>query len=235
MRASRAVSIIATLTALALWWPAAARAQAGDGYGEQGAEAEAQQPPAPPPPNRQALRALKLMFEQEPTVEQVQKAALKFFHVHQDKVAGYRRGASWKAALPDLELIFNNEMGNSNSTMYDYIYRTFPYKEKSDGKTTSMSLGVRAQWSLPQIVFNAETLDVASLVGVQEGLLREVTSLYFTRRRLLTSMVLNPPQDPNEQITEELRLGEITANIDALTGGFFSREKRRRMKAAEGK
>ena len=40
----------------------------------------------------------------------------------------------------------------------------------------------------------------------------------------MTAMVLNPPQDPNEQITEQLRLDEITANIDALTGGFLSRE-----------
>ena len=70
---------------------------------------------------------------------------------------------------------------------------------------------------------------MSSLVGVQEGLLREVTSLYFTRRRLMTAMVLNPPQSPNEQITEQLRLDEITANIDALTGGFFTAEEKKRL------
>ena len=69
---------------------------------------------------------------------------------------------------------------------------------------------------------------MASLVGVQEGLLREITSLYFTRRRLMTAINLNPPQDPNEQITEELRLQEITANLDALSGGWFSKELRKR-------
>ena len=40
----------------------------------------------------------------------------------------------------------------------------------------------------------------------------------------MTAMVLNPPQSPHEQITEQLRLDEITANIDALTGGYFSAE-----------
>ena len=77
--------------------------------------------------------------------------------------------------------------------------------------------------------FNAEVLDVTSLVGVQEGLLREITSLYFTRRRLMTFLTLSPPQDPGEKITESIRLDEITANLDALTGGFMSRELRKRL------
>ena len=70
---------------------------------------------------------------------------------------------------------------------------------------------------------------MTSLVGVQEGLLREITSLYFTRRRLMTMVTLAPPQDPNEEITEQLRLDEITANLDALTGGYFSKEIRKRL------
>ena len=63
MRASRVVPIIAALVIVAaLSWPDTARAQAA-GYQGQEVEGEAPQPPAPPPPNRQALRALKLMFE----------------------------------------------------------------------------------------------------------------------------------------------------------------------------
>jgi len=215
----------AVLLLVVLLCPVRAEAQ---GYQPPGEEQEAQRPQAPPPPNPQAVRALRIRFEREPPVADVQKAALKFFKVHPEKVAGYRRGAAWKALMPDLELIFNNEYGSSKRTLYDYYYKNFPYKDKENGDTTSISIGVRAHWSLDRLVFNAETLDVASLVGVQEGLLREVTSLYFTRRRLMTAMVLNPPQDPNEQITEQLRLDEITANIDALTGGYLSRENKKR-------
>jgi len=205
--------------------PLCASAQAPEGGGGEA-------PPAPPPPNPRAIRALRLKFEREPTVAEAQKAALKFFKVHPEALTSYRRGAAWKALMPDVELIFNNEFGNNDRKLNDALYPSFTqqygYKESEVVTRGSISLGVRAHWALDRLIFNAETLDVSSLVGVQEGLLREITSLYFTRRRLLTSMTLNPPQDPNEEITEQLRLDEVTANLDALTGGFFTREIKKR-------
>jgi hypothetical protein len=187
------------------------------------APAQGEAPPAPPPPDPKALRALRLRFEREPTVAEVQAEALKFFKVHPEKVASYQAGATWKALMPDVEVTFNNEMANNDRLLKDIQYRNFDYRE--DEKTThgAISIGVRAHWALDRLIFNAETLDVSSLVGVQEGLLREITSLYFTRRRLVTTNTLSPAQDPNEAITEELRLAEITANLDALTGGYFSK------------
>ena len=233
MRSSMAMlGVAAALTGLLLL-PLTAQAQQG-GYAAQG-EAPAAAPQAPPPPNPKAVRALRMRFEQEPAVANVQQAALKFFKVHPRRVASFRRGAAWKALMPDVEFIFNNEFGTSDRVLKDYMYKSkydsgaWPAKDVEDGSRASISIGLRAHWSLDRLVFNAESLDVASLVGVQEGLLREITSLYFTRRRLMTAMVLNPPQDPNEQITEQLRLDEITANIDALTGGYFSREAKKRL------
>jgi hypothetical protein len=226
--------VILIAVALCLLLPGLAWAQE-EGYAQEGGGP----PPGPPPPDPKAVRTLRLRFEREPTVEEVQQAALKFFKVHPEKVASYRRGAAWKALMPDLELIFNNEYGTNDRTLFDYMYKSqyasgnWPAKDDERVKRASLSLGVRAHWSLDRLIFNAETLDVSSLVGVQEGLLREITSLYFTRRRLMTAMVLNPPQSPNEQITEQLRLDEITANLDALTGGFFSKQAKKRLEGAE--
>ena len=213
-------TLIAVLTLTVIGWlPSVSLAQAQ----QPGAEA----PPAPPPPNPRAVRALKLRFEREPTVAQVQNAALTFFKVNPDRVAGYLRGAAWKALMPDVEVNFNNEVGTNDRKLHDITFLSleaqhpdFPQKEFERVTRGSVVLGVRAHWQLDRLIFNAETLDVSSLVGVQEGLLREITSLYFTRRRLLTSGTLNPPQDPNE---------EITANLDALTGGYLSRENKKRL------
>jgi len=216
----RARTVCLSMAALMLL-PLCASAQAPEGGGGEA-------PPAPPPPNPRAIRALRLKFEREPTVAEAQKAALKFFKVHPEALTSYRRGAAWKALMPDVELIFNNEFGNNDRKLNDALYPMYQWKENEQVNRGSISLGVRAHWALDRLVFNAESLDVSSLVGVQEGLLREITSLYFTRRRLLTSMTLNPPQDPNEEITEQLRLDEVTANLDALTGGFFTREIKKR-------
>jgi len=222
---SRLLLLVAGLTAFA----APARAQEG-GDAQDGAA----QPPAPPPPDMKAVRKLRIRFEREPKVAEVQKAALRFFKVNPERVSSYRNGAAWKALMPDMELIFNTEQGTNDRKLWDYIYKSkyasdWPAKDVESVSRASVSLGVRAHWSLDRLIFNAEVLDVSSLVGVQEGLLREITSLYFTRRRLMTAMVLNPPQSPNEKITEELRLAEITANLDALTGGYFTKETDKRL------
>lgn len=199
----------------------------------QGGGQPAAQPPPPPRPNMKRIRKLKLRFEKEPTVQEVQQAALKFFKVHPNMVRGYRRGASWKALMPDVEVTFNHENSLNDRTLIDAIYAQSPLfrdgKEFEDTKRTGYTLGVKAHWSFDRLIFNAEVLDVTSLVGVMEGLLREITSLYYTRRRLMTIMSLNPPQDPGEKITESIRLDEIAANVDALTGGYFGREIKRRL------
>ncbi len=199
-----------------------------------GSEALAQgvTPPAPPRPNMKVIRQLRVRFEREPTVREVQQAALRFFKVHPERVAGYRAGAAWKALVPDVEVTFNTERGTNDRTLIDAIYRqAFPGgKEFENTRRSGYTLGVRAHWSFDRLVFNAEVLDVTSLVGVQEGLLREITSLYFTRRRLMTIMALNPPKDPGEQITESIRLDEISANLDALTGGYLTQELKKRFR-----
>ena len=49
-----------------------------------------------------------------------------------------------------------------------------------------------------------------------------MTRLYFDRRRLQVDQLLKPPRSIEDQIENELRLQEMTANLDALTGGAFS-------------
>jgi hypothetical protein len=168
------------------------------------------------------------IFKKEPPVKDVQDAALRFFRVHPDKVTQLRRGAELKGLLPELELSFNNELSNARRRMQDALFPGFVtnpgYKEDETNKSDRIAWGVRATWGLDRLLFNPEELDVASLVGVQEGLLREVTTLYYTRRRLQVGMVLNPPQDDAELITEALRLEEATATLDALTGGYVSKK-----------
>ena len=74
---------------------------------------------------------------------------------------------------------------------------------------------------------NDQTLiDVRSklMVQLRDDLLDEVTHLYFERRRLQIELLQNPPKDVNEFIERKLRLQELTADIDAMTGGYLSQE-----------
>ncbi len=92
----------------------------------QGAAAQGVKPPPPPRPNMKVIRKLRVRFEREPTVREVQVAALRFFKVHPDRVAGYRAGAAWKAIVPDIEVTFNTDRGNNDRRLTDALYLNSP-------------------------------------------------------------------------------------------------------------
>src|SRR4030095_16855490 len=98
---------------------------------------------------------------------------------------------------------------------------TVPYKGGQAGPTDQTVCHVRGVWDLSRVVFNPEQLDIKTLGSLQETLVREATTMYFSRRRVLAGLILSPPEDDEDLYYEQLRLEEMTASIDAFTGGKF--------------
>jgi hypothetical protein len=173
---------------------------------------------------KEALARLK----SEPTCPQVQKEALAYFSINKERINSFRRGASAKAAVPVLEVSGGYVDSKLDESTWDYIaYDTEQWLSKGAGGRAWDARG-KLSWNLPQLVFNAEVLDVASLAGLVQSVLKEVTRLYYMRRRLQLDLILNPPADEATRLTKELRLEELTALLDAMTGGYFQRELTRR-------
>jgi hypothetical protein len=163
-------------------------------------------------------------LEKEPTIRQVQDAALHFFRVDPTKVQSFRSGATLKGWFPITTISGSQRFYNSERILDDRLYNFDPYKEAEDFTGDDLVVGVSATWNFPLLMFNAEELDVASLVGIMEGILKEVTTLYFTRRRLQVDLILTPPKDMASMLSKQIRLQELTSIIDAETGGFYKRE-----------
>lgn len=87
---------------------------------------------------------------------------------------------------------------------------------------------VRATWRLSDLVMSSEEIRVINeaqdVVKLRDKVLEEVTRLYFERRRLQVDMLLGSSGDLKKRVGDELRLAELTAQIDAFTGGRFSKE-----------
>lgn len=161
----------------------------------------------------------------EPSCPEVQKEALAYFNINKARVNSFRRGASMKALMPVVEV----SGGFVDSTMDENTQNLAEYPTydrwlvKGAGGSAWDARGKLA-WNLPQLVFNAEVLDVASLAGLVQSVLKEVTRLYYMRRRLQLDLILNPPADEATRLTKELRLEELTALLDAMTGGYYQKE-----------
>jgi len=162
---------------------------------------------------------LKEFSLNEPSIRQVQEAALRYAEVvHPDKIKAMRRNAKLKALLPDVSLDYDKTV--SISTNPDY-------KESVVGPR---DWGLTLSWDVGDLVFNSQVRLIDGqarlMVQTRDDILNEVTRLYYERRKLQTEFILSPPEEPEDKLTKALRLEELTANIDALTGGYFSGHKK---------
>jgi hypothetical protein len=162
----------------------------------------------------------------EPTVRDVQEAALRYFRVNQDQVDSMRTRARTKALAPVLEV----SGGYTQSALDDVSTNSyFDFRDYDNPWVRRMSDGVgwnirgKATLNLPRLIFNPEELDVASLAGLVEGILKESTRLYYMRKRLQVDMLLKPPTDRATMLSKQLRIEELTAMLDAMTGGWYQR------------
>lgn len=169
-------------------------------------------------------------LKREPSVRNVQEAALEYFRVNQDQIDSMRTRAKYKALAPVLEV----SGGYTSSQLDDLNFNAsegFGLAAWQDGTTEpwivrgsgGMGWNIRAKMTLnlPRLVFNPEELDVASLAGLVEGILKESTRLYYMRRRLQVDMILKPPTDQATLLSKQLRIEELTAMLDAMTGGWY--------------
>ena len=60
------------------------------------------------------------------------------------------------------------------------------------------------------------------MVELRDDILDEVTKLYFERIRVKMEINNLTIEDNRKRSEKELKLQELTASLDALTGGYFS-------------
>ena len=164
-------------------------------------------------------------FQSEPAVGEVQHAAIQYAECSPEKIEAWRQAASRKAFFPTLSL--NTSLNRDQNVDIDRGGTGDPdhFIIGPDEKNFDWSAGLH--WDLGDLIWNdAQTsIDTRSklMVELRNDILSEVTHLYFERRRLQTELALSPASDTALQVEKRLRLEELTSQIDALTGGFFSK------------
>jgi hypothetical protein len=204
---------------------ASAAAEGGGGADPAQAKAKAQN-------KSKAFGKLRQILKAEPSAREVQRAALKFYKLEPERINRMATATRAKALVPEIEGSIDNSVGHTFTNTRDGLFsqqslslidQNNPdgYKERVQTNTDNLLWRVRAVWNLDRLVFNSEELDVKSLNSLEENLVREVTTLYFSRQRLIANLILSGPEEDEEIFYELLRLDEMSATIDALTGNYF--------------
>jgi photosystem II stability/assembly factor-like uncharacterized protein len=157
-------------------------------------------------------------FKDEPSIRQIQEQAIRYAEVQPDKIRAWRRQAALAALMPSISLNYDKTIYGSGSTKINGEYGT--------AMVGPRDWGVSLSWDISELVWNPDQTSIDSrsklMVELRDDIVDEVTRLYFERRRLQLESLLVPPKDTREKIDRELRIAELTASIDALTGGYLS-------------
>ena len=165
-------------------------------------------------------------FKNEPNIGEVQAMAMVYSKTNPERIESWLSSVRKAYALPKVNVQYEKEL--DGSTRYDYLadetgaspVRDYEQIENDD------KVVVKLEWRLDKLVMSSEQIRVLNesqkAVKVREQVMDEVTRLYFDRRRLQVEGLMNPSSSLNDEIEYVLRLQEMTANLDALTGGAFS-------------
>ena len=180
------------------------------------------------------VNELMQQFRHEPTVREVQRASARHARVNPGAYGHWLAASGWAHTLPER---IKGEVQHLSRSEKDVRTTTSFYEALA--LDDHLRLELEVQWDLSKLIFNPDKLkvskEIANLVELREDILTTVNKLYFSRRRVQIEQILNPAQNLRHAVNVSLNIKSLTADIDALTGGWFSREMRRRAKKAKQK
>lgn len=170
---------------------------------------------------QERIRQAEELLAQEPTYTDTTSAAIRFHNVDPDTLRETIRRVRSRAAVPYLRVsdrfeqtraIHNLDEPGPNASLID-----------SDDEFLGSRDWAAAMlaWDLPQTIFNTSQLQTYQQSGMQAGIMRIINRLYYRRRQLLLSVLVDPPVDRRAYTAARLRIEGYTSLLNTFTGGWF--------------
>jgi hypothetical protein len=169
----------------------------------------------------------------DPTIEEVQEAALRQSALEPEKTRSLLRRVRWAGVLPRVEASLSRGYGRDEDLDREYE----EMDDLSLATDQDLELRVAVQWDLDRLIFDPEELrahrETAYLTQRRRELLLSVTGVYYELVRLRAEALRGGPATAEDTLARALRTAELEALLDGLTGGLVSRYRRDR--AGEGR
>jgi hypothetical protein len=190
------------------------------------APARAARAPARPAPAVDPV-VLRALFAADPPLEPLRRAASTLAAAEPARARSLVHRARWAALLPELRVRVDRRLGRTESVDLGGSATETTVAPVGVDTINDLRYECRATWDLSRLVFNPDELGAESQALRMADVRREVESLvirlYFERRRLKAEAVASDATDMALRIRLDLRIEELEAELDALTGGAFSR------------
>jgi hypothetical protein len=184
--------------------------------------------PSAPPTRRPDILLLRAASADDPPLALLRGAATALAQAEPDRARSLVRRARWAALLPEVRVRFDRRLARTESldlgrTAADPFATPVGVDSIND-----LRYECRATWDLARLVFNPDELGARThalrMADVRREIEAAVIRLYFERRRLKVDALASDASDAAPVgVRVELRIQEVEAELDALTGGAFSR------------
>lgn len=158
----------------------------------------------------------------EPTVRAVQEEALKYANAHPEQIRSWLLRARKAYWLPKLATDVSPHLGHTDTArekLGDADILTS--RQASDWR-----FNIKAEWHFNNLIFNNDEImlgrEFLRQSLMRERILNRINEAYFERRRLQIQKQFNSFSDNSSKIEAVLKLQALTAELDGLTGGWFS-------------
>jgi hypothetical protein len=153
----------------------------------------------------------------EPTVEELQRAAVRHAELEPERVRSWERRLRLAPLAPTLRVqVGRGVFDLASTTDASGVTRL------TVGARDEWQFQIAATWALDRLVFHPDELRLAReaqrVAARRERLVTDVAQLYYERRRLQLALAQAPPPD-GSAAGVRLRLEELSAILDGLTGG----------------
>lgn len=190
-----------------------------------GTHPPAWRPPSPAglsAPVRGELAEPRTATPAEPTIREVHLAAIRYAEVMPEKIRNWRILSQLRNFIPRFTLGLDRDSDTTIASSTSAGKTTFAVGPQDE--TLSVDFGFT--WDLGNLVWDSAQTSIDSrsrlMVQLRQEILKETTQLYFERRRLQAEFDALPTDDPLLRRERALRLEELAAQLDALTGGLYS-------------
>jgi hypothetical protein len=161
-----------------------------------------------------------------PSSTELIAAAVREAGLEAHQVRSWRRRLAWSNVLPQMSSRLSR---TASSGEYLDLRPDSPDRVYFNNHL-ALQWEIRATWDLARLVFDPNELRVshqaAKLLAERRRLIERVASLHAVRCRLLKALSSQPSGSSALAVARSLRLGEVEAVLDALSGGLLTRENR---------